>query len=82
VTKITLKTTESISYSTRCLLQADREAGRYRIWYSYSNSPKAGYAYQIAKHEGVAWLELDIATDPNCLEGNYYTDRKQVVIYW
>jgi SMODS-associating 2TM, beta-strand rich effector domain len=75
VTKITLKTTESISYYTRCLLEADREAGLYRFWYSYSNSPKAGYTYRSAKHDGVAWLELD--TDPNCLEGNYYTDRKK-----
>ena len=77
-TKITLKTKESKSYSTRCLLEADREAGRYRFWYSYSNSPKEKYAYRSAKHEGIAWLELDIDVDPNCLEGNYYTDRKTI----
>ena len=75
-TSIKLRTGESTSYSTRCLLEADREAGRFRFWYSYDNTPKAEYRYRSARHEGVAWLELDLDEDPNHLVGCYYTDRK------
>lgn len=60
------------------MLEADRDAGRYRFWYSYSNQPKAEFSYRSAKHEGVAWLELDIDTNPNRLVGTYYTDRKTI----
>ena len=75
-TSIKLRTGESTSYSTRCLLEADHEAGRFRFWYSYDNAPKAEYRYRSARHEGVAWLELDIEEEPNHLVGCYYTDRK------
>jgi hypothetical protein len=74
-TSIKLRTEESISYSTRCLLEADHEAGRFRFWYSYDNNPRAQHRYRSARHEGVAWLELDIDTDPERLLGCYYTDR-------
>jgi hypothetical protein len=73
---IKLCTGESTSYSTRCLLEADQEAGRFRFWYSYDNNPRAQYRHRSARHEGVAWLELDIDTDPERLVGCYYTDRK------
>jgi hypothetical protein len=75
-TSIKLRTGESTSYSTRCLLEADPEAGRFRFWYSYDNNPRAEYRHRSARHEGVAWLELDIDTDPERLIGCYYTDRK------
>jgi hypothetical protein len=75
-TSIKLRTGESTSYSTRCLLEADHEAGRFRFWYSYDNNPRAQYRHRSARHEGVAWLELDIDTDPERLVGCYYTDRK------
>lgn len=75
-TSIKLRTGESTSYSTRCLLEADWEAGRFRFWYSYDNTPRAEYRHRSARHEGVAWLELDIDTDPERLIGCYYTDRK------
>ena len=39
-TSIKLRSGESTSYSTRCLLEADREAGRFRFWYSYDNDPR------------------------------------------
>lgn len=77
-TSIKLRTGESTSYSTRCLLEADKDAGRYRFWYSYSNQPKAEFSYRSAKHEGVAWLELDIDTNPDRLVGTYYTDRRTI----
>ncbi len=75
-TSIKLQTGESTSYSTRCLLEADHDAGRFRFWYSYSNDPKAEFRYRSGHHEGVAWLELDIDTDPERLVGYYYTERK------
>jgi|SRR5215472_15730217 len=75
-TSIKLRTGESTSYSTRCLLEADHEAGRFRFWYSYDNNPRAQYRHRSARHEGVAWLEVDIDTDPERLVGYYYTDRK------
>jgi SMODS-associating 2TM, beta-strand rich effector domain len=75
-TSIKLGTGESTSFSTRCLLEADRESGRFRFWYSYDNTPRAAYRHRSARHEGVAWLELDIGTDPSRLIGCYYTDRK------
>jgi hypothetical protein len=75
-TSIKLRTGESTSYSTRCLLEADQEAGRFRFWYSYDNNPRAQHRHRSARHEGVAWLELDIDTDPERLVGCYYTDRK------
>jgi SMODS-associating 2TM, beta-strand rich effector domain len=75
-TSIKLRTGESTSYSTRCLLEADHEAGRFRFWYSYDNTPSAQFRYRSAKHEGVAWLEVDMDADPGCMVGCYYTDRK------
>jgi hypothetical protein len=75
-TSIKLRSGESTSYSTRCLLEADHEAGRFRFLYSYDNNPRAQYRHRSARHEGVAWLELDVDTDPERLVGCYYTDRK------
>jgi hypothetical protein len=74
-TSVKLRTGESVSYSTRCLLEADHDAGRFRIWYSYDNQPNAEFAYRSARHEGVAWLEMDIDADPERLTGQYYTHR-------
>jgi hypothetical protein len=71
-----LRTGESTSYSKRCLLEADPDAGRFRFWYSYDNDPKAEFRYRSARHEGVAWLEMDLDADPERLVGYYYTERK------
>jgi len=73
---IKLRTGESSSHSTRCLLEAEHEAGRFRVWYSYDNKPKAEVAHRSARHEGVAWLGMDIDTDPTRLAGQYYTSRR------
>jgi len=73
-TSVRLQTGESTSYSTRCLLEADREHGRFRLWYSYDNKPKAEFRRRSASSEGVAWLEAE--ADPHRLVGYYYTERK------
>lgn len=75
-TSIKLRSGESTSYSKRCLLEAFPEAGRFRVWYSYDNDPKAEFRHRSARHEGVAWLEVDVDTDARRLNGCYYTDRK------
>lgn len=75
-TSIKLQSGESTSYSTRCLLEADGDAGRFRFRYSYDNTPRAEYRHRSARHEGVAWLEMDIDADRERLIGCYYTDRK------
>lgn len=73
---VKLRTEESTSYSTRYVLEAYPEAGRFRVWYSYGNHPKAEVAFRSARHEGVGWLEINIDSDPNRLVGQYYTDRR------
>jgi hypothetical protein len=73
---IRLRTDESTSHSTRYVLEAYPDAGRFRVWYSYDNRPKAESAFRSARHEGVGWLEMDINSDPKRLDGQYYTDRR------
>ena len=75
-TSIKLQTGESVSYSTRCLLEADHDAGRFRVWYSYDNLPNAGLGYKSSRHEGVAWLEIDLDAASDQLAGQYYTARR------
>jgi SMODS-associating 2TM, beta-strand rich effector domain len=72
---IKLRTGESSSYSTRYVLEADHDAGRFRIWYSYDNQPRAEVSHRSAR-EGVGWLETDIDADPNRLAGQYYSSRR------
>ncbi|CAN7344008.1 hypothetical protein LJR231_001952 [Phyllobacterium sp. LjRoot231] len=75
-TSITLKTTESNSRSTRSILEAFRDIGKFRIWYSYNNDPQAQIQHRSSPHEGVAFLDLDYDADPHKLTGRYYTERK------
>ena len=75
-TSIKVRTDESMSYSKRCWLETDPEAGRFRCWYAYDNDPKAAFRFRSARHEGVAWLEMDMDANPERLLGYYYTERK------
>lgn len=77
-TNVALKTGESISHSTRVILEAFRNAGRFRIWYTYNNDPQAQYQHRSSPHEGVAFLELDLDAGPGHLTGSYYTARKTI----
>jgi len=76
-TSIAMKTGESHSHSTRCLLEADHTAGIFRIWYGYDNRPLSEVDYRSARHEGVAWLEVENSMDTNDtrLSGQYFTQR-------
>lgn len=71
-----MRTSESTSHSTRSLLEAFRDTGRLRVWYTYNNDPQAQVRRRSSPHEGVAWLEIEPATDRRKLVGRYYTDRK------
>ncbi len=75
-TTVSLKTGESMSHSTRTFLEPFRDTNRYRVWYSYNNDPQAQHRHRSSPHEGVAFLEVALDTDPNHLEGRYYTARK------
>jgi SMODS-associating 2TM, beta-strand rich effector domain len=73
---VRMRTGESTSYSTRYFAEANHGLQVFRLWYSYDNQPKAQFAWRSARHEGVAWLELDLATDASTLRGQYFTQRK------
>ena len=73
---VRIRTSESRSYSTRCHFEADRSAGVYRVWYSYDNRPKSEVSYRSVRHEGIAWLEVDIGEDRDQLVGQYFTERR------
>jgi SMODS-associating 2TM, beta-strand rich effector domain len=71
-----IRTSESSSHSTRTLLEADRDAQRFRVWYSYDNRPDVAVSHRSSRHEGVAWLEMDYEKEPDRLAGQYFTDRR------
>lgn len=73
---VRMQTGESSSYSTRVISEAEPKADRYRLWYSYDNRPAAKVQHRSFTHEGVAWLEVRLADNPNKLTGQYYTYRK------
>lgn len=78
ILSITVKqrTDESDSWATRVIAEADADADRYRLWYSYSNKPKAAVSHRSCDHDGIAWLEVSLSDDPNELRGQYFTSRR------
>lgn len=75
-TSVSVKTAESESHSTRCILERLADIGRFRIWYSYNNDPIARVHHRSSPHEGVAFLECDPDKGSDYLTGRYYTARK------
>lgn len=74
--RVQQRTNESGSWSQRVFPEADGEAGRFGLWYSYSNQPKATVSKTSAPHEGVARLELSWSAGEACLSGRYFTARE------
>jgi hypothetical protein len=70
------KTQESISWSTRVIPEADPDADRFRLWYSYSNKPNAAVSHRSCDHDGIAWLEISLGDNPDELRGQYFTSRR------
>lgn len=75
-TSVSLKTAESESHSTRCILERLADIGRFRIWYSYNNDPIARVRHRSSPHEGIAFIEYDPEKGSDYLTGRYYTARK------
>ena len=73
---VKMQTGELISYSKHFFVELNSDLSLFRIWYSYHNQPKAEFSTRSARHEGVAWLETDAASDPARLSGQYFTERK------
>lgn len=71
---VRMTTGESTSISTRAFLVPFREAGLFRLWYAYDKGPVARARPRSHPHEGVAHLDLELAS-PGWLTGRYYTDR-------
>lgn len=70
------RTDESDSWATRVIAEADADADRYRLWYSYSNKPRAAVSHRSCDHDGIAWLEVSLSDDPDELRGQYFTSRR------
>lgn len=70
------RTNESDSYSTWVIPTADTKADRYRLWFSYTNTPKQAFQYRSAVHEGVCWLEINLTDNADTLLGQYFSARK------
>lgn len=75
-THIGLRTAESSSSSRHVRLERIAMSGCYRLWYDYANGPKAQVRHRSAPHDGVAILEIDMNSEPDRLDGRYYTERK------
>lgn len=58
------------------IAEADADADRYRLWYSYSNKPKAAVSHRSCDHDGIAWLEVCLGDNPDELRGQYFTSRR------
>jgi hypothetical protein len=77
-TSITGSTGEMNSYSSRSWLEADRDAQRFRLGYTYTSRPDAAVRHRSAPHEGVCWLTMMLSDDPDRLKGIYYTERRSI----
>jgi hypothetical protein len=72
---VAMRTAESRSESTWCRLEANRDAGVFRLRYLYDNAPQARVADRSARHEGMCCLEFRPAEDAAGLIGQYFTYR-------
>ena len=52
----------------------DPESQRPILFYIYRNEARQGIASPLPPHKGAAILKVN-PSDPNRLEGNYFTDR-------
>jgi hypothetical protein len=73
---VQLETQESRSWSVHVIAEANPDAGRFRLWYSYSNQPRAEFLHRSTVHDGVAILEIVPDIDTSIITGHYYTARK------
>jgi hypothetical protein len=77
-TSIVSGSDEMRSHSTRSWLDADRDAQRFRLGYTYSSEPDAAVRQRSAPHEGICWLTSMPDLGPDKLKGLYYTQRSTI----
>ena len=77
-TSVVSGTGEMWSHSTRSWLDADRDAQRFRLGYTYFSEPDAVVRHRSAPHEGVCWLTVLPDLGPDKLKGLYYTERSMI----
>lgn len=70
------QTGESDSWSVRVFPEATADAGRFALWYSYDNQPRAAVRARSARHDGIARLELAVPVGADRLTGQYFTSRR------
>ncbi len=75
---VTAWTGEMRSHSIRSWLEADRDAQRFTIGYTYRSTPNAVVRDRSPPHEGVCFLAMHPDSDPECLTGIYYTERRTI----
>jgi hypothetical protein len=66
------------SHSVRSWLEADRDAQRFTIGYTYRSVPNAAVRDRSVPHDGVCFLVTHPDNEPACLIGIYYTERKTI----
>lgn len=66
------------SHSTRSWLEADRDAQRFVIGYTYRSVPNAAVRERSTPHDGVCLLTLHADNDQDGLTGIYYTERRTI----
>jgi hypothetical protein len=77
-TSVTAWTGEMKSHSTRSWLEADRDAQRFSIGYTYRSTPNAAVRDRSTPHDGVCFLDLHPDNERNGLTGIYFTERRTI----
>lgn len=75
---VTASTGEMRSDTTRSWLEADRDAQRFTVGYTYRSTPHASVRHRSEPHEGVCFLHNLPDDDPETLKGIYFTERRTV----
>lgn len=75
---ITAWTGEMRSHSTRSWLEADRDAQRFTVGYTYRSVPNAAVRERSTPHDGVCFLIMYADNNPEGLAGIYYTERRTI----
>lgn len=66
------------SRSTRSWLEADRDAQRFTLGYTYQSVPSAAVRDRSAPHDGVCFLTMLPDKNPDTRTGIYYTERRTI----
>lgn len=72
---VKIKTEESISHSISSSFNIDKDRGYNQLFYSYSNTPKAGIRERSAIHYGSVLLNFD-GFKVSKMSGEYWTSRE------